>query len=46
MNEKIPPRKFPTVGIEQEFRQTTTQLPPQKHHHHGVPFAPPTASIQ
>jgi len=27
--KKLPPRRFPTVGIVQEFRQTTTQLPPQ-----------------
>jgi hypothetical protein len=28
-NEKLPPHRFPTVGIVQEFRQTSTQLPPQ-----------------
>ncbi len=28
-NEKLPPHRFPTVGILQEFHQTTTQFPPQ-----------------
>ena len=28
-NKKLPTRRFPTVGIVQEFCQTTTQLPPQ-----------------
>jgi len=28
-NKKLPPHRFPTLGIVQEFRQTTTQLPPQ-----------------
>ena len=27
--KKLPPHRFPTVGIVPEFRQTTTQLPPQ-----------------
>ncbi len=28
-NEKLPPRRFPTVGIVEEFSQEPTQLPPQ-----------------
>ena len=28
-NEKLPPRRFPTVGIEREIRRTSTQLPSQ-----------------
>jgi len=28
-NEKLPPRRFPMVGIVRIIRQTTTQLPPQ-----------------
>jgi hypothetical protein len=28
-NKKLPPRRFPTVGIVRLIRQTTTQLPPQ-----------------
>jgi hypothetical protein len=38
-NEKLPPRRFSTVGIVREFRRSPTQ-PPHKHHQHGVPFAP------
>ncbi len=47
-NEKLPPRRFPKVGIELKFCRASTQppRPPPKHHHHGVPFAPPRALIQ
>jgi hypothetical protein len=43
-NEKLPPRRFSTVGIVRKVPSPPTQLT-HKHHHHGVvvPFAPPTS---
>jgi len=33
-NKKLPPRRFPTVGIVRKVPSTRTQLS-HKHHHHG-----------
>jgi hypothetical protein len=38
-NEKLPPRRFSTVGIVREFRRSPTQ-PPHKHHQHGGAVCP------
>jgi hypothetical protein len=38
-NEKLPPRRIPTEGIERKVPSTQTQLS-HKHHHHGGAVCP------
>jgi hypothetical protein len=38
-NEKLPPRRIPTVGIVRKVPSTQTQLS-HKHHHHGGAVCP------
>jgi len=38
-NEKLPPRRIPTVGIVRKVPSTQTQLS-HKHHHHGGAVSP------
>jgi hypothetical protein len=35
-NKKLPPRRIPTVGIEQKVPSTQTQLSHKHHHHSGA----------